>query len=234
MRFFFLLFLFCLTGMGSLAAKEWKPIVPHQQKPYKKIMPISLPVKEKPLVVLDAGHGGSDEGAKVQTFMEKNLTLMTSLLVKKHLVEKGYRVVLTRSRDTVLSLPERVAIAQRAKADLLISIHYNAALNKEAKGIEVFYYNAGEPWRAQASKRLAQAILQDLIGATAAISRGVKIGNHHLTRESSMPAVLVEGGFITNAEERSQLRNAAYREKIAQAIASGIDKYLVSIYTAPK
>jgi len=194
-------------------------------------MPIQLPVKEKQLIVLDAGHGGTDEGAKVQTFMEKNLTLMTSLLVKKHLLAKGYRVLLTRSRDQLLTLPERVAAAHRAKADLLISIHYNAAPSKEAKGIEVFYYNAGEPWRSQASKRLAQSILREMILSTGAISRGVKIGNHHLTRESNMPAVLVEGGFITNAEERSQLRNPAYREKIAEAIASGIDKYVASIYT---
>ncbi len=234
MSFFLLILLFILGVNTPLFSKERKPIV-HQQvtskKPHKKIVSVQLPAKEKPLVVVDAGHGGEDQGAKIQNFMEKNLTLMTGLLVKKHLLAKGYRVILTRSRDVVVSLPDRVAVAAKAKADLLVSIHYNSAPSKEAKGIEIFYYNAGEPWRSQASKRLATTILKDLVHETGAPSRGVKIGNHHVTRESRMPAVLVEGGFITNAEERSQLRSAAYREKIAEAIASGVDKYLATVYT---
>lgn len=209
--------------------------------PVKKVVNSSIPQHAKPLVILDAGHGGTDEGAKVGQFMEKKLTLSTVMLLKKYLGDLGYRVILTRNRDVYVPLPRRVSLANhtghttskdmsRRHAVIFVSVHYNASQSHDAKGIEVFY-NAGSShgsgWRSQASKGLASAILSSLITQTRAESRGVKKGNFHVIRETEMPAVLVEGGFITNLEERAFLRDKGYIDKIAKGIALGIDKYMM-------
>ncbi len=180
----------------------------------------------KSLVILDAGHGGTDDGAKVGSFLEKKVTLLTTLLTKKHLEELGYRVILTRSRDSYVSLPKRVQIANKAKASLFVSIHFNASKSTEAQGIEVFYYNSGEMWRSRASQRLANSILYCVIDQTDGNSRGIKHGNFHVVRETGMPAVLVEGGFITNQTERNRLKDRSYLDRISVGIAQGVDKYL--------
>ena len=180
----------------------------------------------KSLIVLDAGHGGTDEGSKVSTLMEKKIALTATLLTKKHLEDLGYEVVLTRSRDTYIPLPRRVSIANKTKGSLFVSVHFNAASSIEAQGIEVFYYDSKELWRSRASKRLASCILHRLISQTDAASRGVKRGNYHVIRETEMPAVLVEGGFITNREERIKLRDRTYLDRLAMGIEKGIDKYM--------
>ncbi len=180
----------------------------------------------KPLIILDAGHGGTDEGAKIGSFMEKKIALMTAQLVKKHLETLGYRVIMTRSRDVFLPLPRRVSIANKTKGSLFVSVHFNSSPSDEAQGIEIFYYDSKEIWRTRASKRLASCILGDVIDQTEANSRGVKQRNFHVIRETEMPAVLVEGGFITNRDERSKLRERAYLDKLAIGIALGVDKYM--------
>jgi len=186
----------------------------------------SIPQHAKPLVILDAGHGGSDEGAKVNFFQEKKVTLSTVLLLKKQLEEMGYRVILTRSRDVYIPLHRRVSIANRTRGVVFVSVHYNASKSQDVKGIEVFYCSGKDPWRTQASKRLASSILSPLLSYTQAESRGVKVGNFHVIRETEMPAVLVEAGFITNFDERTLLRDKKYLENLAKGIAIGIDKYL--------
>lgn len=180
----------------------------------------------KPLIILDPGHGGTDEGAKVNTFMEKKITLTTALLTKKHLEELGYRVVMTRTRDIYLPLPRRALIANKTKGSLFVSVHFNSSPSIEAQGIEIFYYDSKEQWRTRASKRLADCILYQVVDQTEAISRGIKRGNFHVIRETDMPAVLVEGGFMTNKEERSKLRDRSYLNRLAIGIAQGIDKYM--------
>lgn len=180
----------------------------------------------KPLIVIDAGHGGTDEGAKVNAFMEKKLTLTTALLTKKHLEELGYRVILTRSRDVYLPLQRRVSIANKTKGSLFVSIHFNSSPSADAHGIEIFYFDSKELWRTKASKRLANCILHRSLDQTEALSRGIKQGNFHVIRETDMPAVLVEGGFITNREERGKLRDRTYLDRLAVGIAQGIDKYM--------
>ncbi|MGD0664150.1 MAG: N-acetylmuramoyl-L-alanine amidase [Rhabdochlamydiaceae bacterium] len=187
---------------------------------------VSLPQHAKPLVILDPGHGGTDEGAKIHYFMEKRLTLMTTLLVRKYLEEMGYRVLMTRSKDVFIPLHRRVSIANKTKAVLFASIHYNSSPSTEAHGIEIFYYGGSDAKRMNSSRKLAGSVLGELVSQTSAHSRGVKSGNFHVIRETSMPAILVEGGFMTNNEERTNLRDKRYLEKIAKGIALGIDKYL--------
>ncbi|MBS0648626.1 MAG: N-acetylmuramoyl-L-alanine amidase [Verrucomicrobia bacterium] len=212
-----LLFCFLVPLYGNDPHCAYKPL-----RSYK----ISVPQHAKPLIILDAGHGGTDEGAKIHYFMEKRLTLMTTLLLRKYLNEMGYRVIMTRSKDVFIPLERRVSIANKTKAVMFVSIHYNSSPSPDAHGIEIFYHNGSDHKRAQQSKQLGSSILSELIAETHALSRGVKNGNFHVIRETSMPAVLVEGGFMTNTEERSNLRDKKYLEKIAKGVAQGIDKFV--------
>jgi N-acetylmuramoyl-L-alanine amidase len=180
----------------------------------------------RPLIIIDPGHGGSDEGAKVNAFIEKKLALTTALLTKRHLERLGYRVMMTRSRDAYVPLQRRTGIANKSKGSLFVSIHFNSSPKVEAHGIEIFYFDSKELWRTKASRRLANCILFRTVDQTGAISRGIKQGNFHVIRETDMPAVLVEGGFITNREERGRLRDKAYLDELATGIAQGIDEYM--------
>jgi len=177
------------------------------------------------LIVLDPGHGGFDTGSTSQNVEEKALALRTAVLVKRYLSSMGYRVILTRSRDVFIPLAKRTAIANDTKSKLLVSLHYNAFKNPNAKGIEIYYYDKGSKWRSSNSKKLAQLVLSRLLTQTGAASRGVKHGNFHMVREANMPAILVEGGFITHPKERDQLSDPKYLDRIAQGIAEGVDKY---------
>jgi N-acetylmuramoyl-L-alanine amidase len=220
--FFFILSIFFCFASSFAAGKH--PSYHGVQGSYEADS--SPSINTSPIVILDAGHGGSDEGAKVHTFMEKKIALTTAFLVKRHLEKLGYRVIMTRSRDVYLPLQRRVSIANKSKGSLFVSVHFNSCPSEEVHGIEIFYYDSKEMWRTQASKRLAHCILDDVLEQTGAISRGIKRGNFHVIRETEIPAVLVEGGFMTNKEERNKLRDRAYLDLLAEGIAQGIDKYL--------
>jgi N-acetylmuramoyl-L-alanine amidase len=214
----------CSSARNHDATQSASPI--QQAQTELAAAPMTYPAN--PLVIIDAGHGGSDEGARVHTFLEKRVTLKTALLTKKRLEERGYKVILTRSRDIYLSLPRRVSIANKMKGAIFVSLHFNASRNPIAKGVEVYYCGNKEKWRARASRRLADYILYQLVDQTEAVSRGIKGGNFHVIRETEMPAVLVEGGFVTNEEERGLLKTKNYLDKIAEGIALGVDKYFKS------
>ncbi len=128
-------------------------------------------------------------------------------------------------KDIFIPLVRRVEIAGQVKADIFVSIHFNSSTNRQAEGIEVYYYSPKPLPRNRASKQLANYVLPKLIDQTGANSRGVKAGNFHVIRETSMPAVLVEAGFITNAQERQKIRQRQYLNQIAMGIAQGIDNY---------
>lgn len=181
-----------------------------------------------PTIVLDAGHGGRDRGAKSKLPFceEKRLCLQTARLVQKYLDQLGYRVVMTRSTDAFLPLSRRVEIAHQAHCEAFVSIHFNASRNPAAKGVEIFFYDSKKDRsRSRSSKRLADFILPRIQRRTSAISRGVKKGNFYVIRETKVPAILVEGGFITHPQERAALKNPTYQEKLARGIADGIDTY---------
>ncbi len=186
------------------------------------------PQHAKSLIIIDPGHGGPDEGAKMKTIMEKKLALQTSFFVRRYLYELGYRVIMTRSKDSFIPLARRVSIANNTHAALFVSVHYNSSPSPEAYGVEIFYCHSGNSKRVQESKKLAALTLKQLTFQTNAFSRGVKSGNFYVIRESSVPAILVEGGFITNDQERSNLKDLKYLEKIGKGIALGIDTYLRS------
>jgi len=221
MKKFFLLFF--LPFICSCAAPK------NTSSTFTKSRPLSSGAG--PVIVLDAGHGGKNLGtrAKYPYLEEKKVTLSTTLLVRKYLEHLGYKVVLTRNSDVFIPLSRRVHLANHSRSSLFVSIHYNSAPSTSASGIEVFYCDCKkDPLRARESKKLASLLLSSLIHRTKSKSRGVKKGNYYVIRESKIPAVLIEGGFISNQEERKKLRDKNYLEKLAKAIATGIDQYVKS------
>jgi N-acetylmuramoyl-L-alanine amidase len=179
-------------------------------------------------VVIDAGHGGNDQGAKANNpyCEEKRICLQTARLLKKYLDQLGYHVIMTRNTDAFIPLHRRVEIAKQSDAAIFVSVHFNSSRIPTASGIEIFFYDSKEEKRrAVASKKLADSILTRLLRRTRAHSRGVKKGNLYVLRETSMPAVLIEGGFISNPEERANLKSLDYQNKIARGVADGIDYY---------
>ena len=183
---------------------------------------------DAPTVIIDVGHGGADRGARGHTpyCEEKKICLLTARLVKQYLDQLGYHVVMTRNTDDFIPLPKRVEIASQAQGNIFVSVHFNSSRSPEVQGIEVFFSDSKEnKTRTSASRKLATAILSRVIRRTSAHSRGIKKGNFYVIRETSMPAVLVEGGFISNSEERLLLKSREYQEKIARGIADGIDQY---------
>ena len=217
MRFLLLLLLLPLLPACSAPKKESYPPIGSS---------VSLAVG--PVVVLDSGHGGNDFGAKAHKpyCEEKRLTLQTARLVKKYLTQLGYHVIMTRSTDTYVPLDKRVEIANKAGSEVFVSIHFNSSRNPAPKGIEVFFCDAvGSPAKTVSSRRLASFVLTQLIRRTHAVSRGVKKQNFYVIRETKMPAILVEAGFISNKEEREKLKDPEYVDQLARAVADGVDQY---------
>ncbi len=181
-------------------------------------------------ILVDAGHGGQDFGTystKAPVIHEKDLTLATALMLRDHLQKLGYEVELTRKKDVFIPLLQRVDIAHKKEADLFVSVHYNSAPSAEAHGVEVFYFDSkADPRRSGASKQLATSVLGSLTSATHQKARGVKSGNFAVIRETQMPSILVEAGFLTNEGEVGRLRNSRYLNRIAWGIAEGVDAYL--------
>lgn len=212
-------------------------------------------------VVLDPGHGGSNLGAVgVGGIYERFLTLETANLLRAEIQARypGVEVLLTREVDLELGLSDRTHFANLSGADLLISIHYNAAVNVEARGVEVFYL-ASEPLatapyadnvavagpanaavasilhdlernrlHAQ-SAVLAQAVHGGLLTATEAFDRGVRQAHFRVLRGALMPAVVVELGFLTHPDEGVRLLDPAYTDQLVSGLLSGIEAYDRSI-----
>ena len=194
-------------------------------------------------IVIDAGHGGQDGGAKsiVSPFIrEKTLTLKTALKVEEFLSSWGYDVRLTRKKDVFVPLLDRVDFAEKCKCTLFVSIHFNSTPKPtKARGIEIYYFGKKKgnkdkaarkmQLRAKRSTELAKHILKKMVAATKSPSRGVHHGNLYVIRETTMPAVLVEGGFLSNQEEAKKLKNPNYLRFLAWSLAKGIDEYAKAI-----
>lgn len=190
-----------------------------------------LPKVKREVIIVDAGHGGKDAGAnsKKEGYEEKELTLETAFLVADCLKQLGYKTIMTRKQDAYVALDARAEMANSLDADLFVSIHYNYSVSKEAEGIEVFYYKEGKTplsQRVSQSKILGQEVLKKIVKQTGAESRGVKQANFAVVRETKMPAILIEAGFLSNPVERARIHDQKYRLSLAQGIAQGIDAYL--------
>ncbi|GLX68905.1 N-acetylmuramoyl-L-alanine amidase family protein [Paenibacillus glycanilyticus] len=172
-------------------------------------------------VVIDAGHGGTDPGAKsINGRWEKEVNLSISLKVKALLDKEKYiKPLLSRPEDKFVTLADRVTFAKNNKADIFISIHANSNPTSSVTGTETYYTR-------DSSIALANVIHKHLVKATGLKDRGVKYGNLHVTRETTMPAILLETGFLSNASDSVILYSDAAQNKMATEIVAGIKEYL--------
>lgn len=176
------------------------------------------------IIVLDAGHGGVDMGATGrQGTREKDVNYEVTLRLKNMLEEAGAKVILTRNDDTFISLYERSFMANYLSADIFISIHTNFHPNSNVKGIEVYHYKD----RAD-SFQLAKKIETKMVECTKMNTLGVKVNDFVVIRETQMPSVLVELGFLSNFEEENLIRTTEFREQSALGIFQGILEYYYS------
>jgi N-acetylmuramoyl-L-alanine amidase len=167
-------------------------------------------------VVIDAGHGGHDRGGiPGQRVAEKDMTLDVAQRLSNVLSASGYRVVMTRSSDVFVPLGGRVAIANSYRNAVFVCIHFNATGRSGASGIETYFYSRD-------SLPLASAIHHYVTGGAPSANRGVRRRGYYVLRKTSIPAVLVECGFLTNPTEAAYAQSASYRQKLAEEIAAGV------------
>jgi N-acetylmuramoyl-L-alanine amidase len=169
-------------------------------------------------VVIDPGHGGHDRGGQWGKVYEKHLALDTSVRLENHLKKMGYQTVLTRRSDYFVTLPQRVNIANRYKNAIFISVHYNYTWKQHVSGLETFYYT-------REGQKLAHYVQSSLVRHTRTVDRSAKFARYYVIRNSNIPAILVEGGFVSNETERNRMKSAYFREAVARGIAEGIQRY---------
>ena len=176
---------------------------------------------EKGKVVIDPGHGGSDYGAIRDGINEKDITLDVSERVASILKTKGYKVAMTRKDDCYVSLQDRVEFSENEAPEIFVSIHVNSAVATEPKGIETHYYH-------DYSNNLAKIVHSHLIKEIDTKDRGLVKSKFYVINHTTVPAILVEMGFISNDEERAELISDKRKQKTAKAIAEGIIEYIKS------
>ncbi|MFZ1219921.1 MAG: N-acetylmuramoyl-L-alanine amidase [Chthoniobacterales bacterium] len=199
-------------------------------------------------VVLDPGHGGSDQGASSSWGSEKYFTLDVALAARRELIRAGYRVEMTRATDTAVSLEDRVNFANRFSHAVFVSIHFNSSAR--GAGVETFalapegvtsnmfsehHVSASDVARhagnAQDERNIAltASIHATVLSRLAAFDRGVKHARFHVLRDVKIPAVLVEGGFISNPAEGERIATSYYRQRLGVAIAQGVQNYNAAV-----
>lgn len=172
------------------------------------------------VVVLDAGHGGTDPGAQRGDVQEKDLTLEICKRLKKTLEQRGIKVHMTRSDDTYVSLEDRVRITNSIAPDCFLSVHINSLESNSAIfGIETYYQNEKSPL-------LAKLIHNELVGQLKLPDRSVRKARFYVVNHTLHPAVLAEVGFISNKAERDKLISSEYQNSLATALAQGVMLYL--------
>lgn len=193
-------------------------------------------------VLIDAGHGGKDQGAPgVRNLLEKNITLSIARKLAVRLKNQGYRVLMTRNNDNTLTLQQRADLCEKLKPDLFVSIHCNAVGNRKIQGIETFAMTPVDAASTSDSKRgtktgagnafdknnyrLAYEVQKNLTTTLKAEDRGVKHARFFVLRNATCPAILIETGFITHPAEGIKLAQSAYQDRLVNGIVSGISAY---------
>lgn len=177
------------------------------------------------IVVLDAGHGGKDPGAVRDDVREKDLNFSILYNHAKELFEASdIKVYYTRETDVFISLNDRAKFASQVGADLFISLHINASEYESACGTEVFYSKKNNTTldSGLSSYQLAKTLANNITSSLGSRLRGVTKYDYYVIEYNSVPAVLIELGFISNTEERSKLINASYQHKAAEAIYQSV------------
>lgn len=192
----------------------------------------------EPVIIIDPGHGGTDEGAKGCGLLEKDLALDISLRVEKLLRAQNVNTVLTRRTDVYVTLTDRALVADSYEHAFFVSIHFNQSRQNPAVGVETFYASekivreAAWSWLDLIYKpkipppdngaTLASSIQTALASGLGTTSRGTKARDLFVVCNTHCPAVLVEGGFLSNPAEAKLLKDESYRERMAASIVHGI------------
>lgn len=192
-------------------------------KSYLKLKNISGNPVQGRIIVIDAGHGGTDPGTVNGKTYEKNIVLSVAKKVKQKLESAGAKVIMTRESDVYKTLEERVQIAKNNYAELFVSIHVNSA-SPSASGTETYYDTSKNP-NGYESYLLAKAIQQQIVSNASMKDRGVKDYNFYVVRNNNVPSVLIELGFITNNSDYQKLTSDYYQDIFAQSIYNGIVQY---------
>ncbi len=189
------------------------------------------------IVMLDPGHGGYDPGAITkQGVYEKSINLQIAQKVKEMLGPSGIGVFLTREEDIdyvpdgvkgkttkkQIDLDRRIEMAKEANADVFVSLHVNATATGQESGSETFYH-----YRSESGKRLAELIQQEVIKIPGMNRRIAKPGDFYIIKNTSMPAVIVEVGYLSSVKEQKRLQQSWYQEQLARAIAKGISNFFL-------
>jgi N-acetylmuramoyl-L-alanine amidase len=185
------------------------------------VTPASIPVEDRPRIIIDPGHGGHDSGTVgIGGVQEKDVILPISLDVAEILRKQGIEIIMTRDTDTFISLEGRTDMANDLNADLFVSIHANAInlSRPDVNGLETYYYDSG--------RRLAEIIHWSVLNGVNIDDRGIRRARFYVLRHSTMPAVLVEVGFLTGEEDASRLKDPDHRRQMAEAIARGVIEYI--------
>ena len=229
----------------------------------KKVSGVSLRKFKK--IVVDAGHGGKDPGARGRSGVrEKFVVLDIAKRLKRNLMKNGFQVIMTRDKDEFISLEKRTEIATRAKADLFVSVHANSNHVRALEGIEVYYMGTfltkdrNENQRVKnedvlfrhlavqrsssdlediitdmlynfkqtESRPLAARLAREAAKSAGAQNRGDRQARFFVLRNTLIPSILVETGYLSNSKEEKLLQSGSYRQKIADGIAEGIRAYV--------
>ena len=188
---------------------------------------ISMPLPKK-IILIDAGHGGSDPGKVSGGTQEKTINLAIAQKLQAYLEQADAMTFMTRVDDSDLAntkksdMYSRKLTADTSSADIFVSIHQNSYPNNSASGAQVFYFNSSEN-----SKRLAQCIQNELRSFINNNNKREVSQNssYYILKNTSMPAVIVECGFLTNPDEKNKLLDADYQDRIAWAVYMGIVDY---------
>ena len=212
---------FAVRGVQMLSDKIWGG------DEGETLPTVSQPVDIDPLatVILDPGHGGSDGGAVADfegtEIIEKEIDVAVTEMVKDLLERENIEVLLTREEDVDMDLKERTKFANSTDADLFVSLHCNTSEDISANGLECYYEKQGEK-----GKDLAANIMEAAAATGKIETRELRTEMMYVVRFAEMPSVLVEMGFMTNAEELEKLCRTSYQQILADAIAEGILKTL--------
>ncbi|QXE01423.1 N-acetylmuramoyl-L-alanine amidase [Terribacillus sp. DMT04] len=204
------------TGFVSL---DYVTSVQKQTAPAPKesSKPAHHPIRK---IIIDPGHGGKDPGAIGNDTEEKSVALSISKRLQNQLLHNGFDVKMTRSEDIFIPLADRASISNNWGADIFVSVHANSATTSAAQGLESYYYGS-----SNSGKQLASSIQTALAANTDNGDRGTRSSDFYVLRHTSMPAVLVETGFISNPADAILLKDTGYQDKVANSIADGIKNY---------
>ncbi|MDF2679927.1 MAG: N-acetylmuramoyl-L-alanine amidase [Brevibacillus sp.] len=176
------------------------------------------------VIVVDAGHGGNDNGATGSSFstLEKTVNLQVALLLRNKLESAGAKVIMTRPDDRKLTLQQRVDVAIGNKADIFVSVHHNTHPNTATNGSIVFFYNQGN------SSKLASLVQNELVKATSYKDLQSRFGDYFVLRENPVPSILTEIGFLSNYNDEIRVRSEKQQDLAAEGLYKGIIQYFSS------